>query len=394
MVRYEKYLYSGNFTAKFILIRLKKFDVLSPAGKLTIMNLASPSFDHTVTAPVAMGRSARARAAILRALDDLGDPAGASRIAEMLDGSGVQLRERAIRFHLLKMDREGLTKCLTKHDGRQITETGRKELARLNVMQRVGFVSSKMDELGFRMSLKAGTDEIAEGTVIANFALIDKQDLSRTLHFMKPVFSAGLCMGDRIAVSMSGGKLVESDAPRGMVGIATVCSMTINGFFLKHGIPVVSRFGGLVEMDHGTPKRFTEVIEYKGTSIDPQKLFIASKMTKVGQYAATGSGVIGVSFREFPSVAIDKARDLVHRLRRMNMNGVLLIGQPNRPLLDIPVGDGRTGMIAFGGLNPVAAAIEAGIPVELYPLSGLEEVKTFVPFSDVARLGRRVNYVE
>lgn len=350
-----------------------------------------PKLDAS-SAPV--GRSARARAAILKALEELGETAGSSRIAEIIGANGVQLQERAIRFHLQKMDREGLTQCFTKHDGRQITENGRKELARLNVMQRVGFVSSKMDELGFRMSLKAGADDVAEGTVIANVALIDKQDLARSLHFMKPVFSAELCMGDRIAVCASGERIVENDMPRGMVGIATMCSVTINGFFLKHGIPVVSRFGGLVEMDHGTPKRFTEVIEYKGTSIDPQKLFIVSHMTRVGQYAATGSGVIGVSFREFPSVALEKARALVHQLRRMNMNGVLMIGQPNRPLLDIPVGDGRTGMIAFGGLNPVAAAHEAGIPMELFPLSGLEESKSFVQFNDVARLGRRTNYME
>lgn len=359
------------------------------------MNRETLSYDDSSTqlAPP-MGRSARARAAILQALQDLGDPAGASRIAEMLGGSGVHLQERSIRFHLLKMDREGLTTCLTKHDGRQITDSGRKELARYNVMQKVGFVAAKMDELGYRMSLSAEQDGTAPGTVIANITIINKNDLSRALHFMRPVFASALGMGDRIAIRLPGERIGDHEAPRDSAIISTVCGVTINGIFLKAGIPIISKFGGLVEMDHGTPKRIVELVEYTGTTVNPHKLFIGSGMTSVGKCAVSGSGVIGVSFREFPSVALEKARSLVHQLRRMNLNGVIMVGQPNRPVLDIPVGDGRTGMVVVDGLNPIAAACEAGIPVELHPLSGLEDCASFVPFKEVAPMGRRTNFID
>jgi repressor of nif and glnA expression len=78
----------------------------------------------------------------------------------------------------------------------------------------------------------------------------------------------------------------------------------------------------------------------------------------------------------------------------MNLNGVLSIGRPNCPLLDIPVSEGRTGMITIDGLNPIAALHEAGISVELNPLSGLEEIARYVPFEDIAPMGRRNAYVE
>ena len=38
-----------------------------------------------------------------------------------------------------------------------------------------------------------------------------------------------------------------------------------------------------------------------------------------------------------------------------------MVGRPNQPLLDIPVGYGRVGIILAGGLNPLAAAEEIGI---------------------------------
>ena len=355
------------------------------------MNIDDQNSENDLNEHFLSARSARARAAILKALDELGGTAGASKISEMLGGSGVELQARSIRFHLLKMDKAGLTRSVARHEGRLITENGRKELARISVMRKVGFIASKMDELGYRMSLDA---ENGRGTVVSNAALVDKRDLSRALHYMKPVFASGLSMGDRIAVKMAGERIGGRDVPRGKIMFSTICSVTMNGLFIKAGIPVVSRFGGLVEMEDGVPKRFIELTEYQGTSIDPHKIFIMANMTKVIQCAGDGSGVIGVSFREFPSAAVDQARRVISILRRLNLNGILAIGQPNRPLLDIPVGEGRTGMIAIDGLNPIAALHEAGIPVELNPLSGLEELGTFVSFKDVALLGQRTTFVD
>jgi repressor of nif and glnA expression len=380
--------YNGHFTAIIILKSLKIRR--HPGNGVYCTMSGTPIYnsgkDHTVS-----GRSSRARMAILKALEELGETAGASRISEMLQGTGIDLQERTIRFHLHKMDHDGLTRFVAKHSGRLITDNGRRELARQTVMHKVGFAASRMDEFGYRMSFNP---ETITGTVVANLTLINKRDVSRALHFMKPVFASGLTMGDRIAIRMWGDTTGVGMVPRGKIGIATICSVTINGVFLKAGIPVVSRFGGLVEMENGTPKRFIELIEYQGTSVDPHKLFINAGLTSVGKYSETGSGVICVSFREFPSAAIETARKLVAQMHRANCHGVLAVGTPTRTLLDIPVGDGRTGMITIDGLNPMAALHEAGIPLEMRPLSGLEDIKTFVPFGDIAPMGQRSNYVE
>jgi len=67
---------------------------------------------------------------------------------------------------------------------------------------------------------------------------------------------------------------------------------------------------------------------------------------------------------------------------------------PNCPLLDIPVSEGRTGLITLDGLNPISALHEAGIPVEFAPLSGLEDISAYAAFEDIAPMGRRSVYVE
>ena len=48
-------------------------------------------------------------------------------------------------------------------------------------------------------------------------------------------------------------------------------------------------------------------------------------------------------------------------LERTGLGAALLIGMPNQPVLDVPVGQGRTGMIVMPGLNALAAVEEAGI---------------------------------
>jgi hypothetical protein len=50
------------------------------------------------------------------------------------------------------------------------------------------------------------------------------------------------------------------------------------------------------------------------------------------------------------------------------------MGEPSRPLLDIPVRQGRAGLVVVAGLNPLAAVQEAGIPTENRALARLCEV--------------------
>lgn len=334
-----------------------------------------------------MNRNAQVKTLILKALHELGDSAGAAMISNVLAGRGIALHPRSIRYHLAKMDKEGLTVCHSRREGRTLTEFGKKELSNVDVIGRVGYVSARVDELGYRMTLD-GKNET--GSVIPNVAIVRQRDFERSIHLMTPVFTSGLSIGERIAYKMFGEQLGGIIVPRGKIALATICSMTINSLLMKAGIPITSLFGGLLEMRNRKPVRFITMIDYQGTSIDPLKLFIIAGMTDVSSYAQSGSGIIGASFREFPSMAYEHVRRSLSIFQdNYGLGGVIIMGHPNMPLFNIPVSEGRTAMVVLGGLNPIAALHERGVPVDIHPLEGLEELSTFVQFEDVAPIGRR-----
>jgi repressor of nif and glnA expression len=94
-------------------------------------------------------------------------------------------------------------------------------------------------------------------------------------------------------------------------------------------------------------------------------------MTSVRQAAQTGTGVIGASFREIPTIALPAAQNIIKKLDQIGLGGVLMMGKPNQPLLDIPVRSGRVGIIVAGGLNPIAALEETGIATQSSALHSL-----------------------
>ena len=86
---------------------------------------------------------------ILKTLNDSQEPLGARIIAHRLKDYGVELGERAVRYHLKLMDERGLTR-LVGREGRLITESGIEELNRALVRDKVGFAISRIEMLAFR----------------------------------------------------------------------------------------------------------------------------------------------------------------------------------------------------------------------------------------------------
>ncbi len=215
-----------------------------------------------------------------------------------------------------------------------------------------------------------------KGKIILNVSTLDKKDLYRAINQIELVFRAGLGMGRFVALNFP----EKTPQSGGRITIGTVCSVTINGTFLREGIHTTSRFGGLLEMAKGKPLRFTEVINYDGSSIDPLEIFVKGGMTSVSQAALTGNGKIGASFREVPSIALAKIEKIRKKLEAVGLGGILMMGKPGRPLLDIPVSEGRVGMIVAGGLNPLAAVEESGIATENVAMKSLFEFEHLTPF--------------
>lgn len=302
-------------------------------------------------------KTQRNMVAILRVLQNAAGPLGAEKVSEGLRFAGTELSERAVRNYLAQADERGWTQNLGRR-GRRLTPSGRKEIEGALVMEKVGFVSARVSALAYEMDFDP---QRREGTVILNVSTVAERDLRAACEAMMQVYDAGLGMGRLLAVAYSGATMGGTVVSEGRVSIGTICSVSINGLFLAAKVAARSRFGGLLQMEKGEPKRFTQLIDYDGTSLDPLEIFIRGQMTSVLEAATTGSGVIGASFREAPTVSLPVIRRLAGLSERIGLGGLIAIGQPNQPLFDIPVSPGCVGLVVAGGLNPIAAVVESGI---------------------------------
>jgi hypothetical protein len=292
---------------------------------------------------------------------------------------GLDLTERTVRYHLRILDERGFTKVYGK-EGRMITPKGREELSQALVSEKVGFVISKIETLAYLTDFDLDTQK---GNIILNLSYFPEDKLKEAIKIMKPVFSSPYVMADKVILKRSGEKIGDMTIPEGQIGFGTVCSVTINGIFLKNGIPVTSRFGGVLQIN-SDPQLFTALIGYEGSSLDPLEIFIKSRMTDVLGATKNHSGKILASFREIPVVSIDRAMQLKEKLKEdKGIGGILMTGNPNQPLLEIPVSRDKAGMIIVGGLNPIAALEEAGIPTVSKAMSTLCRFSDLVKFREL-----------
>jgi repressor of nif and glnA expression len=192
-------------------------------------------------------------------------------------------------------------------------------------------------------------------------------------------------LSDRVVILKEGEKIGDLLVPEGKMGLGTVCSVTINGIFLKAGIPITSKYGGLLQVDKEGPSRFVALISYEGSSLDPLLVFIKSGMTSVAKAAKNGVGSVLASFRELPVVCIQQALDLKKSLEKSDLKVILKVGHANRPLLGMPVGLDRAGVVVVGGLNPVAAMEEAGIRTDNRAMAALYEYSELLPFGEASK---------
>ncbi|MGA1871018.1 MAG: DUF128 domain-containing protein [bacterium] len=321
--------------------------------------------------------------AILKVLSNAKKPIGATKISEHIKLFGIELNQRTVRHYLTVTDKKGFTENLGSTRGRIITSAGLKELGNSFVINKVGLIASKMDELAYTMDFSLRD---LSGEIILNITTTDKENLKKIIKPITITFKKRLGMGSYIILGMPNSQLGSYFIPEGKIGIGTVCSVTVNGIFLKEGIPIFSRFGGLLEMQRGKPIRFTQIINYNGTSLDPLEIFIKGHMTSVLKTAKTGDGIIGASFREIPAIALPKAKKIKEKLDTIGLSGILLFGKPGLPLLDIPVLEGRAAMIVIGGLNPLAACEENTIETKSVAMGSLFEFRKLSPISDFAHL--------
>ena len=306
---------------------------------------------------------------ILKVLNESSEPMGSITIARQLERHGIFLSERAVRYYLKWADERGYTQPLGR-DGRMLTTKGLQELRMALAPEQIGFILEKLEVLAFNTTFDP---QKRTGQVPINVSLIDKDKFKRALAATRDVIKAGLCVSELVATASEGEKLGSTVVPAGKTGLATVCSVVINGVLLKSGVPVESRFGGVLEVKDGKPKRFVAIISYSGTSLDPSEQYIRARMTSVSEAARMGNGKVLANFREIPAPSRSLVEGKVAQLKEAGIGGIYVLGNTSEPVCQIAVGLNRVGMVLLGGLNPMAAVVESGIEVENIAESGLIE---------------------
>jgi len=322
----------------------------------------------------------RKELAIMKILSDSQESLGARVIAHHLKDFGFELGERAVRYHLKLMDERGLTHLIGRRNGRVLTEKGSEEVKSALVKDKVGFAISKIETLAFRTSFDF---EKCCGLIPVNVSFFPRERFARAIQAMKPAFEAGLCVSDLVAVASEGELLGEVRVPQGRTGLATVCSIVFNGALLKAGVPMDSRFGGILQLRNRTPLRFVELIDYAGCSLDPSTIFIKARMTSVSEVVRSGNGKVLANFREIPSICRPIAEEVVASLDKAGFRGLVVMGDTSKPVCEIPVELNKIGMGLLGGLNPVAAAEEAGIEADSLAMSTVMEYQDLIKFQEV-----------
>jgi hypothetical protein len=108
-----------------------------------------------------------------------------------------------------------------------------------------------------------------------------------------------------------------------------------------------------------------------------------AKMTSVRSVLEKGEGKILANFREIPAPCRNLVEELVAKLRKVRIGGVLSIGEVSEPICQIYVDLNKVGMILTGGLNPIACVQEAGIKTENRGMAAVMDYQELRKFSEI-----------
>ncbi len=233
---------------------------------------------------------------------------------------------------------------------------------------KVSFAISRIASLAFRTDFDCAR---LTGNIPVNVTFIPEKKFPQAAAVMSDVFARGLCSSPLVAIAGSQEMIGGIQVPLDCVAFVTVCSIVVNGCLLKAGVPIDSKFGGILQMNRHAPLRFTEVIHYNASSLDPSEIFIRAGMTSLNEVVKTGDGEILANFREIPSLCQPVASQVVHQLKTLDLSSVFLIGETSQPVCEVNVVLNRIAIVLLGGLNPIAAVVEKGIPVENHSMSTL-----------------------
>ncbi len=295
-------------------------------------------------------------------LSENSGPVGSTVIRKELRRRGFLLSERTIRYHLQLLEARGLVEG---HDrsGRTITVSGLNELSRALAYQRVGFVITRFLSMAYAVTYN---QDVNRGTMVANVFIMDKTFRDKTLKRIRALHERRILPAPYFKILDAGQEYQDISVPKGKIALFTVCNLTVDGILIHSGIPLLFKYGGLVQVLNHKPIRFVELISYEGTTVPPLEVFVYRNMTSITRVLRSGSGMLPATLREIPAEARGRTEEILTNLKNQGWGGFLALGKPNEPVLGIPVGMDRVGISMVGGLIPGAAMIEEGAKVDTF----------------------------
>lgn len=315
---------------------------------------------------------------VLRLVDRHG-PIGSIQLVELLRLRGYDIEDRTIRLKLAELDSLGLTEKVPGK-GRQLTESGRKELEQGDVDGRLEQIRARIATLTSRVSY----DPIAnKGMLVASSAFLDADAVGDALGLVERLES--LPFGP-IPVSLE----ETADTEPGDYRLLAPSSITLDGVLLARGIDTTLSTAGVLEYTPTTETtgddvdesdadyggrivRYVDVINGEGSSIDVISLLIQANRSDVTSLLESGeSGLLIGDDREFTVNRYEETRDLT-LTTRAELGGVVDFRRPREQ--EVFSNGGSTW--AFGSLTYVgtgeltlAALHEYGLSTDWETLYG------------------------
>ncbi|HUU76546.1 MAG TPA: DUF128 domain-containing protein [Methanoregulaceae archaeon] len=233
------------------------------------------------------------------------------------------------------------------------------------------FVNHRIEEYAMQVTYdpREGT-----GNIIFNLSLIRTEDLEYVISTFKDAFKAGVCVSGLVRFIPPGEMVGDFKVPDESTAVINMCSSTLDGVLMERGVPVNPIGGGVVEVDQRVPRRFTHIILYEYTTIDPLQVLISQEITSVNAVMRRGSGNVLANIRQCHMEAESLIGEVMDDLAGSSFSGILDVGLPNAPALGVAVDPQYMGIVTLGGTNPMAAIKEGGIYVLTQAIKGVMDV--------------------
>lgn len=210
--------------------------------------------------------------------------------------------------------------------------------------------------------------EKRKGDIISNVSYIPYSQLDSCLEIMEETYYGN----DKYINPYY--KIINHPTDEDKIGVATICSLSIDGILIKNGIMSNPQYGGLLEISKNP--LFIDLISYNGSSIDPHKIFISKNMTSISKKGETTK--ILASLKEIPYISRDYAVYLLDILKNIGFS-IYKIGKPRELVYNAKVDNYNFGIVTGSGLNMIAALKENDINVKV------KAIEKLIPFETMER---------